>query len=124
MLTKILFTIAVIAVVILISKAGKRQKRVSAASRDPSPSASRWIKILAISVISLMLVASAVFIYLEWQSANEVLVVQVIDTRSGRISKYRVARGKLDDRAFQTLDGRYVRLAETERMEIDRGKRN
>lgn len=122
MLTKILFTIAVIAVVILISKAGQRPKRVVAGSPIPLPRGRRWIKVLAIAVISLMLVASAVFIYLEWQLANEVLVVQVIDTRSGRTSEYLVTRGKLEDRAFQTRDGRYVRLAETERMEVGKGK--
>lgn len=122
MLTKILFTIAVIAVVVLISKAGQRPKRVVAGSPNPSPRGRRWIKVLAIAVISLMLVASAVFIYLEWQLANEVLVVQVIDTRSGRTSEYLVTRGKLEDRAFQTRDGRYVRLAETERMEVGKGK--
>lgn len=122
MLTKILFTIAVIAVVILISKAGQRPKQVVAGSPDPSPRGRRWIKVLAIAVISLMLVASAVYIYLEWQLANEVLVVQVIDTRSGRTSEYLVTRGKLEDRAFQTRDGRYVRLAETERMEVGKGK--
>jgi len=122
MLTKILFTIAVIAVVILISKAGQRPKPVVAGSRDPAPQGRGWIKVLAGAVISLMLVASAVYIYLEWQLANEVLVVQVIDTRSGRTSEYRVTRGKLEDRAFQTNDGRYVRLAETERMEVGKGK--
>lgn len=112
----------VITVVILISKAGRRQKTVVAGSSAAQPSGRRWIKVLAISVISLMIVASAMFIYLEWRSASEVLLVQVIDTRSGRISEYRVARGKLEDRAFQTSDGRYVRLAETERMEVGKGK--
>ena len=122
MLTKILFTIAVIAVVILISKAGRRPKTVIATTSAARPSGRRWIKVAAISVISLMIVASAMFIYLEWRSASEVLVVQVIDTRSGRTTEYRVTRGKLEDRAFQTSDGRYVRLAETERMEVGKGK--
>ena len=122
MLTKILFTIMVIAVVVLISKAGQRRKTVISGSSETQPSGRRWIKVLAISVISLMIVASAMFIYLEWRSASEVLVVQVIDTRSGRISEYRVTRGKLEDRGFQTSDGRYVRLAETERMEVGKGE--
>ena len=122
MLTKILFTIVVIAVVILISKAGQRQKAVTVGSRAAQPLGRRWMKVLAIAVISLMIAASAVFIYLEWRSASEVLVVEVIDTRSGRTSEYRVARGKLEDRAFETSDGRYVRLAETERMEVGKGE--
>ena len=122
MLTKILFTIVVIALVVLISKSGQRQKAVMSGASAAQPPTRRWIKVLAISVISLMIAASAMFIYLEWRSASEVLVVQVIDTRSGRTSEYRVARGKLEDRAFQTSDGRYVRLAETERMEVGKGK--
>ena len=112
----------VIAVVILISKAGQRPKTAVAGLRAARSSGRRWIKALAISVISLMIAASAMFIYLEWRSASEVLMVQVIDTRSGRTSEYRVARGKLEDRAFQTSDGRYVRLAETERMEVGKGE--
>ena len=118
MLTKILFTIAVIAAVILIFRGGQRPRSVLAVAENTSSPGRRWVKALAISVVSLMLVASAVFIYLEWKAANEMLVVQVIDTRSGRTTEYRVARGKLEDRAFQTSDGRYVRLAETERMEV------
>ncbi len=121
MLTKIIFTILVIAMVVLFTRASKRTRSVSLLPDKPLPAGKRWIKILAILVVSLMLVTSSVFIYMEWRSVNEVLLVQVIDSRSGRITEYRVARGKLEDRAFQTQDGRYVRLAETERMEIGAG---
>ncbi len=121
MLTKILFTIVVIAVVLLFAKTGQQRRPMVQKSDVATTSGRPWIKVLAISVISLMLAGSAVFIYLKWQFATEVLVVQVIDTRSGRSTEYRVPRGKLEDRAFQTRDGRYVRLAETERMEIGAG---
>jgi len=115
------FTVAVIAVVLLFTKSGQQRRPMPQGSDAPASSGRRWIKLLAVAVISLMLLGSGVFIYLEWQAASEVLVVEVIDTRSGRTTEYRVARSKLEDRAFQTQDGRYVRLAETERMEIGAG---
>lgn len=122
MLTKILFTIVVIALVLGLSNMGKKSRpRMVESNRSTAPNR-RWIKVLAAAVISLMLMGSALFMYLEWQSAHEVLVVSVIDTRSGRTIKYRVARGRLEDRGFQSMDGRYVRLAETERLEIKAGK--
>jgi len=118
MLTKILFTIVVIALVLGLANMGKKPRQKHVVSNQTAPSSRRWIRVLAAAVISLMLLGSALFLYLEWQSAHEVLVVSVIDTRSGRTTEYRVARGKLEDRGFQTLDGRYVRMAETERLEV------
>jgi len=38
--------------------------------------------------------------------------------RSGRVSEYEVYRGRLGERSFETVDGRQVRLAETERLEV------
>lgn len=121
MLTKLLFTVAVIAVVLLFARSGQQRRPAIQGSTAPAAAGKPWVKLLAISVVSLMLLSSVVYVYLEWQSANEVLLVQVIDTRSGRTTEYRVARGKLEDRSFQTKDGRHVRLAETERMEIGAG---
>lgn len=78
----------------------------------------KWFRLLSVVAISLMILAAGVYIYVEWQQAREVLRVQVIDNRTGNSKEYRVIRGNLQDRSFQTLDGRIVKLADTDRMEI------
>ncbi len=117
MLTKILFTMAVIGLVIAVVRFRSRPARAPA----PQPLKKvqkRWIKVLATSVIVLMLAGTTVIIYLNWRDSHQILQVQVIDSRSGRVSDYQVYRGQLQERRFVTLDGRQVQLAETERLEV------
>ncbi|HID46110.1 MAG TPA: hypothetical protein EYP34_10185 [Chromatiaceae bacterium] len=117
MLTKILFTLAVAAVVFAMVRFRGRP------SRSPAPppvkkARSPWVKVLAISVVVMMLAGTAVIIYLNWRDSHQIMQVQVIDSGSGRVSTYRVYRGELQERYFVTLDGRRVQLAETERLEV------
>ncbi|WP_456413501.1 hypothetical protein [Thiolapillus sp.] len=117
MLTKILFTLAVIGLVFAMVRFRGRPARAPA----PPPrkkAEKRWLKALAVAVIALMLAGTAVIIYLNWRDSHQILQVQVIDSRSGRVSNYQVVRGQLQERDFITVDGRQVRLAETERLEV------
>lgn len=117
MITKILFTLAVIALVILVVRF--RQRQPAPEVRNTGRGRSRLLlKTVTFAVIILMLVSVSVVIYLEWQANRELLVVQVIDSRTGKTTEYQVYRNKLDERGFQSVDGRYVRLAETDRLEI------
>ncbi|WP_456379992.1 hypothetical protein [Thiolapillus sp.] len=121
MLTKILFTLAVIGLVIAVVKFRSRPARAPVRAPAPQPAKKlekRWLKALAISVVVLMLAGTAVIIYLNWRDSHQILQVQVIDSRSGRVSDYQVYRGQLQERRFITLDGRQVQLAETERLEV------
>ncbi len=117
MLTKILFTLAVIGLVIAMVRFRDRPARTPA-RHPPKQLGKRWPKVLAISVVMLMLAGTAVIIYLNWRDSHQILQVQVIDSRSGRVSDYQVYRGQLQERRFVTLDGRQVQLAETERLEV------
>ncbi|WP_456404826.1 hypothetical protein [Thiolapillus sp.] len=117
MLTKILFTLAVIGLVIAVVKFRGRPARAPL-PRTEKKAGKPWIKALAVSTIILMLVATVVIVYLHWRDSHQVMQVQVIDSRSGRISEYQVYRGQLQERRFVTLDGRQVQLAETERLEV------
>ena len=117
MLTKILFTLAVIAVVFAMVRFRDRP------ARRPAPlpvkkTGRPWIKVLAIAVIVLMLAGTAVIIYLNWRDSHQIMQVQVIDSGSGRVSNYKVYRGELQERRFVTVNGRQVQLAETERLEV------
>ena len=67
-----------------------------------------------------MVLGGGYFIYAEWRSGSQVMVVSVIDTRSGRVEKYRAYQKNIADRALMTVDGRRISLAETERMETEK----
>ena len=117
MLTKILFTLGVVALVIALVRFRDRPAR-----RPDTPKAMPprlpWVRPLAVAVVAVMLLASVVAVYLQWRDSHQVMQVQVIDSGTGRRSTYRVYRGELQERRFVTLDGRVVQLAETERLEV------
>ena len=121
MLTKILFTAAVIFFVVLVWRT-RRQRDVVAEPRLINPVLERprrrWpVRALAIGSVALMILASGFVLYQHWRDSNEVIVIRVVDASSGRSSEYRATRGDIGERAFTTLDGRRVVLAETERLE-------
>jgi hypothetical protein len=122
MLTKILFTAAVIAVVVALMRF--RRQREALVSRDeprlvnpPKEKKGMPIGWLASAAVSLMLIASGVLLYNHWQDSNVVISVRVVDASSGKSETYRAYRGDVDDREFVTVDGVRVVLADTERLE-------
>lgn len=122
MLTKLLFTVAVVIGILFFfgwkrESAGRSSFHTSSGhSSLPPRLLAKW---LAMALIVVMAVGSALFFYLEWRADSEVILVRVIDARSGSISRYNAYRGDIGERSFSTLDGRHVTLAETERMETE-----
>lgn len=123
MLTKILFTAAIIAAVVVYLRY-RAQKRFEGSStpgprliNPPPEKKNRSIGWLATAAIGLMLAGTALFLFLTWRDANEVIYLRVIDAVSGKSTQYEAYRGDIDDRRFRTTDGRHVTLAETERLE-------
>lgn len=123
MITKILFTLGLIVVVLAVVRF--RQQRGAAPPRIDRPDAVEaapflrrtHVGWLATAAVVLMLFASGLFLFLTWRDANEIIRVQVIDAGSGRSATYQAFRGEIEDRSFRTTDGRRIVLAETERME-------
>ena len=118
MLTKIVFTLAVIGVVILMARFRGRPARAPAAAPQKKRS-NPWVKGLAVAVIAVMVAGSALGVWLYWRDAHQIMQIWVIDSRSGHRSEYQAYRGSMEERSFKTIDGRHVRLAETERMEVE-----
>jgi len=120
MLTKVLFTIAVVLAVVFFSRLRRRPgldaptAYKSDATSGTSYGLMRW---LASAVVILMVAGAAFYLYLDWRGASEIVLVRVIDAGTGKFSEYEVYRGEIEDRSFRTIDGRRVVLAETERME-------
>lgn len=120
MLGKILFTIGVILVVALIWRTrSSHGPAARAAPRlvNPPPARRSPVRALALGAVSLMLLASAYFLYEYWRDRNEVIFIRVVDAGSGRAAEYQAQRGDIREREFVTTDGRRIVLAATERLE-------
>lgn len=129
MITKILFTAAVIAIVYLLARS--RAQRTQAVQRQEARSAPRTAqraqaaapgermpRYLAYALLGLMLAGSGTFIFMEWRDQYRVVTVRVINTNNGNSVLYRARRGDVKDRSLETLDGRRVVLAAVERLEF------
>ena len=120
MIGKILFTIGVILVVALIWRtrkpnalSGREPPRLINPVRETRSS----VRILAISVVVVLLIASVYLVYDHWRDSNEIIFIRVVDATSGRAAEYQAQRGDIEDREFTTVDGRRIVLADTERLE-------
>ncbi|WP_085441612.1 hypothetical protein [Magnetofaba australis] len=67
----------------------------------------------------LLVTLAATMAYFYWRDANKEMLIRVINIQSGETQIYRARNKDLHDRVFTTLDGRRVRLADLERMEVE-----
>lgn len=124
MITKILFTAAVIALVYLVARnrgttvKGEALKQIPATAEINRNDDTRIPRYLAYAFLGLMLAGSGVFIFLQWQDQYRVVTVRVVNTNTGKSVDYRARRGDVQERSFETLDGRRVVLAAVERLEL------
>jgi hypothetical protein len=72
--------------------------------------------------IGLMLLATSVVLYFDWEKNYRVVTVRVINADTGQVTEYRARRGDIEGRRFETVDGRLITLAEIERMELELGQ--
>lgn len=129
MLSKILFTLAIIIGVFLFVRL--RQQRLLQRARPPlhlmggeqtkTPSRKRWgVRGLAGVAVALMLAAFGFLLYDYWRDANQVIQLTVINTTNGNSTAYSAYRGDISAREFTTLDGVRVLLSEHDRIEFNR----
>ena len=114
LLTALVIAGAVMAVRIRKRDLGSRSAPQSIVGKRRSP----LPRIAAAAVVLLMLAGAGLYLYLEWRDATRVVVVRVIEAGGGREVSYQAYRGDVEGRTFTTIDGRLIRLAETERMEL------
>lgn len=124
MITKLLFTAAVIVVIFLLfgRRTGTQPRERSTtqvpSARSGSPVGSRFMRMVAFAVVATMVLASALFAYREWEDAYRIVNIRVINARTGGMVTYQAHKRDVEGRQFLTLDGRLVTLAEVERMEL------
>ena len=76
---------------------------------NPPPARRSTLRMLALGVVSLMLLASGFLLYEHWRDSTEVIFIRVVDAGTGRATEYRAQRGgDIEDREFLTTDGRRV----------------
>ncbi|MBF0143848.1 MAG: hypothetical protein HQL59_10385 [Magnetococcales bacterium] len=112
--------------------AGKRQGGREVAVRSRSSHApgspgleerfserSRLILRLAVILSSAVVVAALLYwLFGAWREGKELTQIRVINAETGTVITYQANRDAIHGRAFTTLDGRQVTLADVERMEI------
>ena len=119
MLTKILFTIAVIIVVLFVYQARFKatiqpNKRV----KTPEPSSFKPSKWLIYSIAGVLAVASGVVYFFKWQADNTVINIRVVSTQEEQATTYKARQKDIKGRTFTTLDGRLVTLGGADRIEL------
>jgi len=117
MITKILFTIAIIGGVMLFTRYSSQRRAVQRGT-GPTVSVRNPVRIAAYVVIALIVAASALWLVQEWRDAQEVLTVRVVNSETGQEVVYDAFRSDIENRSFRTVDGRRVILADVERLEV------
>jgi hypothetical protein len=121
---KLLFTLGVIGLVWLVLRSRIQRSQLparEAPARLAPPRqlrAERMPRLAAYALILCMILASGVVLYLQWRDEYRIVTVRVINTQTGQTVTYQARRGDVDQRQFQTLDGRTVNVAEIERIEM------
>lgn len=119
MLTKILFTLAVILVVALVF----RVKNTSAKAVKPAAAQTQTTKggvsaaMVAYTLLGLVIAISALVFVLHWQDQHQVIDIQVTNSQ-GNALKYQAYKKAIEGRRFTTIDGVSVDLADSDRIEI------
>ena len=121
MLNKILITAFVVALVAIVSRWRTRRAQVpimhveTVRAGRPPPA---WLRPAAYALALLVVLSSVTYYYATWQNGQLVVIVRVINTGSGDVATYRVRKGTIDGRSFETTDGFSVRVADAERIEV------
>ena len=121
MLTKLLFTALVIAVVYAVYRTrlgGRPGVRSVGARVVPSRPPSRIGYWAAYGFVGTLALVSAGLYYLHWQEQHRVVTIKVVDGRTGEAVVYRAYKKSISGDRFETLDGRDVRLGASERVEM------
>ena len=122
MITKIFFTMLVIIVVGMIFKS-QNQGKATTAEPQKTPgqksgeTASLSPKTVAYLLIGLLIIVSGAVGYFSWSDSNQVVSLRVINA-GGTLSEYQAYRKDISGREFTSIDGIYIRLADTDRLEM------
>lgn len=118
MLTKILFTIAVIVVVMFVFRHRNEPTKIKNITPViPEKTKSLSPQMLAyIFIVLIMLVSGLIYLFY-WMEQNTIVNIKVIDA-SGEAFNYQAHKKSIEGKEFTTLDGRQVTLGDSDRVEM------
>jgi len=118
MITKILFTVAVIVVVMFVFRHRNQPPPVKNVT-PVVPEQSRGIspQMLAYIFIVLIMLVSGLLYLFYWMEQNTIVNIKVIDA-SGDAYNYQAHKKSIEGKEFTTLDGRRVTLGDSDRVEM------
>ena len=114
MLTKILFTLAVILVVALVFRVKNTPAKPATAVPSKGGVSATMV---AYTLLGLVIAISALVFVLHWQDQHQVIDIQVTNSQ-GDTLKYQAYKKAVEGRRFTTIDGISVDLADSDRIEI------
>ena len=76
------------------------------------------IKLIFSAALAVTILVTAAWMIYDWKDQRTLLEVTVITPNTANISTYQVYKKDLQERAFTTLDGQLIRIANSERMEV------
>ena len=117
MLTKILFTLAVILVVALVFRVKNTPAKPAAAAKTTPNKGGVSAAMVAYTLLALVIAISALVFVLHWQDQHRVIDIQVTNSQ-GEVLKYQAYKKTIEGRRFTTIDGVSVDLADSDRIEI------
>ncbi len=121
MVWKILLPVLVGLLLYFLGKSHARRRQLApmvAAMQEEQSPWRRTLRLVASGLVVMAVLTTVVVLFNEWYSARQVVVVRVIHVETGEMVTYQALRGQVHGRTFQTTDGRQVRLADVERMEV------
>lgn len=139
MLTKFLFTIAVIVALIMLARYRKEQeadtsslpaekivkaipfKASQTTEEDPqiplfSPD-KKQIWLIALVLSGLTIILSSYFMFSQWQESREIIDIKIINIENN-VQTYQAYRKDIEKNHFITLDGTEIRPSERDRIEL------
>jgi hypothetical protein len=120
MLTKILFTALVIAVVYVVYRSRFRIPSTAARPAAEATNGNPFGRIAAYGFVGVLILISSIFYFLHWREEHQVISIRVIDSGSGQTTTYRAYHKSIRDngKRFESLDGKTVIIGTAERVEI------
>lgn len=120
MITKILFTLAVIALVTWFFSARSGGKpRLREVINPALIKQKKRLLQAALAFMGIMVIAAGIIVYQDISAPPAVVTVHVINTQSGEKISYRAIKDDIQGDSFTTLDGRRIYVAGVERLEVE-----
>lgn len=126
MLGKILVTALVFGVVYILWRHQQRQQELEKNEAAGHPTAlpfsrkSPAVKPLLIGILALFMLSTTAWMVYDWQDQRTLLEVRVMNPANGTEDIYQVYKKDLQERGFTTRNGQRIRIANSERMEVQR----